>query len=381
LKGSGKERVKPECETSSTMVLKGVLAILSTLWQCLIGVVIVSMLPLIVVAEPQVKFSGEVEKCLMCHSDKTLSTELPSKEKMSLYVNPNEFSSSIHGDKLSCTDCHSDISDYPHPVKELKNRRAYSLAFYEGCKRCHFANYTKTLEGIHYSLLSKGDARVPVCVDCHGAHNVTRPDKPRVRISQTCQGCHLGVYEIYSASVHGKALIKEDNPDVPVCTDCHHAHNIEDPRTRRFLVKTPELCGKCHTNEKLMRKYGLSTKVLETYLKDFHGVSVTFYKNQDENITSWKAVCTDCHGVHNITKVSDPNSPVLKANIVQTCRKCHSDATTNFPAAWLSHYEPSPSKAPLVYYVRLFYKIFIPFTIGGLGLHILLNIWRVATNR
>lgn len=359
--------------------------ILSTLWQSAVGmvsgIIITLILSLVALAEPQIKFSEEVEFCLGCHSDKSLSIVLPSKEEMLLYVNPKEFAVSIHGDKLTCTDCHSDISDYPHPVKELKDSRAYSLALYESCKRCHFANYTKTLESIHYSLLSKGDTRTPVCVDCHGAHNVARPDTLTARVSQPCKKCHLGIYEIYRSSVHGKALIEEGNPDVPVCTDCHNAHNIEDPRTRTFLVKTPVLCGKCHTNERLMQKYGLSTNVLETYLKDFHGVSVTFYKSQGEDVTTWKAVCIDCHGVHNITKVSDPNSPVLKANIVHTCRKCHSDATTNFPGAWLSHYEPSPKKAPLVYYVKLFYKIFISFTIGGLVLHILLHVWRVATNR
>ena len=71
----------------------------------------------------------------------------------------------------------------------------------------------------------------------------------------------------------------------------------------------------------------------------------------------------------------------MKVNLVQVCRKCHPNATENFPAAWLSHYEPSPDKAPLVYYVKLFYQIFIPFVILGLLLQILLHIWRVVVNR
>jgi predicted CXXCH cytochrome family protein len=364
---------------------KGSSKVLSTLCYSTIrivaGIIITLLLAVVAIGEPEIKFTEEVEFCLACHSDPSLSIVLPSKEEMSLFINPEEFAVSIHGDKLTCSDCHSEISEYPHPEKELKNRRAYSIALYESCKRCHFANYTKTLESIHYSLLSKGDTRTPVCVDCHGAHNVASSDTSESRVSQPCKKCHLGIYKVYRDSVHGKALIEGDNQDVPACTDCHRAHNIEDPRTRTFLVRTPELCGKCHTNERLMKKYGLSTKVLETYLKDFHGVSVTFYKNKGEDVTSWKAVCIDCHGFHDITKVSDPNSPVLKANIVHTCRKCHSDATTNFPGAWLSHYEPSPEKAALVYYVKLFYKIFISFTIGGLVLHILLHVWRVATNR
>ncbi len=93
------------------------------------------------------------------------------------------------------------------------------------------------------------------------------------------------------------------------------------------------------------------------------------------------ARCTDCHGVHDIAKVDDPSSPVLKANLVQTCRTCHADASENFPDAWLSHYEPSWDRAPLVYAVELVYKFLIPFMIGGLLLQILLHLWRVVVNR
>ena len=331
-------------------------------------------------AQNEPKFSEEVELCLSCHSDETLEMELPDGT-LPVYVNPKEFAASIHGQKLNCADCHSDITDYPHPEKAFKNKREFSLSLYESCKRCHFSNYTKTLEGIHYSLLMKGNTAAPTCKDCHGAHDIRRPDEPRSRISKTCNKCHSNVYSVYVKSVHGKAMLNGGNVDVPTCTDCHKAHDIEDPRTNSFLLRTPELCGKCHSNEKLMKKYNLSTHVVETYLKDFHGVSAVFYKKNGDDIRSWKAVCTDCHGVHDISAVADGNSPVLKKNLLNTCRKCHPDASSDFPSAWLSHYEPTPQKAALVYYVRLFYKFFIPFTIGGLLLHILLHIWRVASNR
>ena len=328
--------------------------------------------------EPQ--FSEEVEACLSCHSDSSLEMEL-ADGPISVYVDPEEFANSVHGQNLNCNDCHSGITEYPHPEVQYKNRRDINLASYENCKKCHFDNYTKTLEGIHYNLLSKGDQRAPTCVDCHGAHNIKPPDRPKSHVSQTCKSCHEDVYDTYVKSVHGKALVNGENSDAPVCTDCHQAHDIEDPRTKSFLLKTPQLCGQCHSDEKLMKKYGISTHVVETYLSDFHGVSATFYKDSAENINSWKAVCTDCHGVHDISAVSDEKSPVLKANVVNTCRKCHPSATPDFPDAWLSHYEPSPDKAASVYYVKLFYKFFIPFTIAGLVLHILLHLWRIAVNR
>jgi nitrate/TMAO reductase-like tetraheme cytochrome c subunit len=323
----------------------------------------------------------EVQFCLGCHRNKGLELTLESGEKRSLFVDSETFARSIHGNKLRCTDCHRDIKTYPHPQRAFKNLREFTLAYYETCKGCHFDNYTKTLDGVHYSVFSKGNLAAPLCVDCHGAHDVARPGVPRSMISRTCSRCHQGVYQQYAQSVHGKALLVEENLVVPVCTDCHRSHDIEDPRTASFHLRTPELCANCHSDEKLMSEYGLSTNVLQTYLKDFHGMTASFYKRERITPAAFTAVCTDCHGVHDILPVSDPRSAVMKTNLVKVCRKCHPGVMESFPAAWLSHYEPSPAKAPLVYYVKLFYSFFIPFVVLGLILQILLHIWRVVVNR
>ena len=93
------------------------------------------------------------------------------------------------------------------------------------------------------------------------------------------------------------------------------------------------------------------------------------------------AVCTDCHGVHDIQRSNDPKSTVMSANLQRTCQKCHEGANASFPKAWMSHYEPTPQKAPLVWGVMLFYKLMIPFMVGGLVLQIALHLWRVVVNR
>jgi predicted CXXCH cytochrome family protein len=229
-------------------------------------------------------------------------------------------------------------------------------------------------------MIAKGDLRAPVCVDCHGSHDVTRPGEPRARISRTCARCHGKVSAEYVKSVHGTALLEQANPDVAVCTDCHRAHDITDPRTPAVLLTTPQLCGKCHSDEKLMKKYGLSTDVVRTYLADFHGMNATMQRagGARPQVT---ALCIDCHGVHDITRVKDPSSPVMKANLLTLCRKCHPSAVANFPAAWMSHYEPSWKRTPLVYSAKVFYAVLIPFMISGLVLQILLHLWRVVVNR
>jgi nitrate/TMAO reductase-like tetraheme cytochrome c subunit len=308
---------------------------------------------------------------------------LPDGSKLRLFFDEEAFTGSVHGNRLTCSDCHRLHSTYPHAPLQVQSRREYSLAQYEVCKKCHFANYTKTLDSIHYDVLSKGNVIAPLCTDCHGAHNVTSPDKPKARISQTCSLCHPSVYQAYASSVHGKALVEESNGDVPVCTDCHGSHNIHDPRTASFRLETPALCASCHSNSELMNKYGISDQVLKTYLQDFHGVSITLYQQQATEVqaSSIQAVCTDCHGIHDITRTDAPGSPVMKANLLDTCRKCHPTATENFPEVWLSHYEPTLDKSPLVYLVKIFYSIMIPFVIGGLALHILLDIWRALTGK
>ncbi|MBI4518517.1 MAG: cytochrome c3 family protein [Deltaproteobacteria bacterium] len=323
----------------------------------------------------------EVEGCLNCHREQTLELTLPSGESRSLFVDSQRFAGSIHGDKLSCGDCHTDIEEFPHPERTFKNVREFALAYYESCKRCHFDNYTKSLDSVHYTFLSKGDQRAPLCVDCHGAHDVASPRLPKTRISTTCARCHEQVYQRYAESVHGKALLKGANGDVPVCTDCHRSHDIEDPRTASFRLRSPEICARCHTDETVMKKYGLSTGVIQSYLTDFHGMTASFYKQEQGTPEALTAVCTDCHGVHDILAVQDPRSSVMQANVAKVCQKCHPGATESFPAAWLSHYEPSPDKAPLVYYVKLFYQIFIPFVVLGLVLQILLHLWRVVVSR
>jgi hypothetical protein len=63
------------------------------------------------------------------------------------------------------------------------------------------------------------------------------------------------------------------------------------------------------------------------------------------------------------------------------CARCHQSASPTFPAAWLSHYEPSLRHAPLTFLVEVFYKIFIPFVVIGLVLHVLLHLYRLSAGR
>ena len=323
----------------------------------------------------------DIELCLSCHGDPQMAVTLPSGETRSLAVDPAVFAKSVHGGKLGCTDCHTGMTEIPHPAKPFKTKREFTIAYYEACKRCHFANYSKTLDSVHYAAVARGDKTAPVCVDCHGAHDVTPPNQPRSRISQMCASCHQGVSVTYAKSVHGRALDEQKNADVPTCTDCHRSHDIAGPHAPGWRLRSPELCARCHTDEGMMKKYGLSTNVMQSYLADFHGMTASLQGKQATQGGAVAALCIDCHGVHDMTKADASGSSVMKANLLKTCQRCHPGATENFSAAWLSHYEPTFEKAPMVYAVRIGYLILIPFMIGGLVLQILLHLWRVVVNR
>ena len=200
----------------------------------------------------------------------------------------------------------------------------------------------------------------------------------RVAVPQTCARCHSAIYDTYKTSVHGAALTGEGNLDVPTCIDCHGVHNIQNPTTARFRNETPQLCAKCHTDKALMGRYGISTNVLATYVSDFHGTTVTLFEQVSPDTPTNKPVCTDCHGVHDISRVDDPATGVaIKANLLLKCQRCHPGVTSaNFTDAWMSHYVASPTRFALVYYVNLFYRIFIPVVIGGMLLFVLTDIIR-----
>jgi predicted CXXCH cytochrome family protein len=325
--------------------------------------------------------SEEIDECLSCHGQEDLSMTLENGEEAPLFMKRELLAESVHKG-LRCTDCHAGLDQVPHPGRHYKNLAQFRASFGEACKTCHFENYTKTLDSVHYVLQARGDVFAPTCVKCHGSHDIAPPAQPRSRISKTCATCHLPISQAYAKSVHGKALIEQDNRDVPVCTDCHRSHDIADPRNRAWLMNTPALCGKCHADEQRMKKYGLSTAVLSTYLSDFHGATASFGAQGSQASTApVVALCVDCHGIHDIGKVTGKSAAAFRSNLVKTCRKCHPGASANFPAAWLSHYEPSLSRAPLVYLVKLFYRIIIPFIVGGLILQILLHLWRTVVNR
>jgi hypothetical protein len=321
------------------------------------------------------------ETCLACHAAPDQVTGFPSGEPLYITIDPDMFYSSVHGEAgYACVQCHTDVTGYPHPPLGATNRREYAILNYTACARCHADKYDATLDSVHQKALAGGNLEAAVCTDCHGVHNVSLPDEPREEVPHMCERCHSEIYDLYEQSSHGAALIDESNPDVPTCVDCHGVHTVEGPTDSQFHLFSPQICANCHADPELMGRYGISTDVFDTYVADFHGTTVKLFEELAPDQDTNKPVCIDCHGVHDMRSHDDGESRVIKANLLQTCQRCHPDATTNFPDSWLGHYRPSSEQWPLVYFVDLFYKIFIPTVLGAMVIFNFTDIFRTVSD-
>jgi hypothetical protein len=201
------------------------------------------------------------------------------------------------------------------------------------CLMCHSApDLSKdTADGKHISLhVDQAEYKASVhgkqfCVDCHeDLAGQQLPHKPEVE-PVDCSRCHG--QNGYADSAHGHAAAGGDK-DAPTCKDCHGTHNIRrstDSSSMVYRANIPNTCAKCHTDNRIIDKHNLSTKQkVSYYQQSVHGIAVS------EKGMLAAAVCTDCHGAHDIKNASDKTSATNKPNIPETCGKCHSDILAKY---------------------------------------------------
>jgi len=204
--------------------------------------------------------------CFVCHSDEQLVTTDSAGKEVSLYVDEAQFAASIHAKHL-CTSCHSDITEVPHPD-----------------------NFTAK----------------PV----------------------SCAQCHRVETEIYRNSDHGRA-IHQGVPEAASCKDCHGSNhyllNYRDPKSPVFRANIPQTCARCHANTAEMEKFNLRQRSpIVSYEKSVHGLALLEKKEMNA------AVCTDCHGSHDLHKSTNPVSKLYWQHVPDTCGKCHENVEQTY---------------------------------------------------
>jgi cytochrome b subunit of formate dehydrogenase len=245
--------------------------------------------------------------CTACHAEQAGAME-------------SGFHASTVDGAPSCSDCHGGA----HATQPVGAERTYAkaLEMVERCSACHsdvgehnFSPADTFHDSIHgEALFKKGLVAAPLCSDCHGSHAMLKVSNPASpihpsNIPETCGSCHQGVVAVYAESVHGKNLAA-GREDAASCTSCHHSHGIKEAG-ENFAIDVVAECSTCHI------------KLGESYLRSYHG-KVTQLGGHEV------AVCSSCHGAHDILPASDPASRVAPENLIETCGECHPGANENF---------------------------------------------------
>jgi hypothetical protein len=275
-----------------------------------------------------------------------------------------QYKDSVHGrareagiaDVATCTDCHG-----RHNIrsKEDPESTIYRANIPRTCAVCHenmqvvvkhnihaeqpFHEYEQSVHG--KALYRDGLIEVAaVCTDCHGVHDIQAAGSPnlRPRRPSTCGRCHIGIFNTYKESIHGIAAIRGQNPDAPVCADCHGEHSIGVPAEEQIA----SICSDCHAEEGIMAKYEIPVDRTQTYDQTFHGIASSYGSKTVAN-------CASCHGYHDIRPPTDPRSSVYPANLVDTCGKpdCHPGISAKVASAKI-HVDIKKKESGGIYYVR-----------------------------
>ncbi|KPL02036.1 MAG: hypothetical protein AMJ73_09335 [candidate division Zixibacteria bacterium SM1_73] len=374
-------------------------------------------------------FAQTNQDCLMCHGDESLTKEDSLGKEISLYVDEAIFKKSIHHDlscvachvgveaefhmtkpeMVNCGECHADaldlyikgfhgqkylegVEDAPscqdchdyHNIRSVDDPEAdtYRANQPKMCARCHAdvrlvgkyqipvpAPYKAYMGSVHGKALAEENLGAAVCSDCHRSHDLRPASDPtsyvyRTNIPSTCGQCHFSEEEEYSEDTHGRG-VQRGVTEAPVCTDCHNDHAIKssaDKTSPTFPANISKVtCNRCHSSERIIEKYGLVSQRVTTYLDTYHGVG-----SRAGDTTT--ASCVSCHTSHNIRGEDDSQSSIHKANLPQTCGKCHKGAGPNYAKGSI-HIVPTSKKDIGVYWVRIIYLSLIIVTIGGMVAH------------
>jgi formate dehydrogenase gamma subunit len=328
--------------------------------------------------------------CVSCHRD---AGELPHAGKLAevscagchrvesqIYLNSDHGRAVSRGRKeaASCKDCHGHshtLLNSRDPVSPV-NRRNIAAT----CARCHaddarmadvrlaerhpMESYEHT---VHGQAFKAGKINSAVCSDCHGTHDLHGSFNPASRVYKnniplTCGRCHQNVESVYRESIHGQAL-KAGIKETPVCTDCHGEHTIQSPKDASSSVWTgavTKTCAGCHESERLVLKLGLPADRLKSYLDTYHGMAA---QRGDLRVAN----CASCHGFHDVLPSSDPRASINKANVANTCGRCHPGAGRRIAGGFV-HGPPSGKHWALAF-VKSFYAFLIPLVLGFMLLH------------
>jgi hypothetical protein len=171
------------------------------------------------------------EDCIECHQAGSAESDL--------HISIEDFESSVHGQEITCLDCHTGVVDDEH--QNIEGSGAVD------CNECHEQENQHGTQG-------PAEKR-PQCHDCHTRHNMLSKDDPasavhRDQLPVTCAGCHpltsgetsfFSWFPSFQIASHAKGDFAT-RYDTDNCIGCHQGaavHGDSQPIDNQN-------CGKCH---------------------------------------------------------------------------------------------------------------------------------------
>ena len=187
----------------------------------------------------------------------------------------------------------------------------------EDCLACHDqidpAKYAGSIHGKN------------LCTSCHNdIREIPHQEKPA---PVQCANCHAIEAQIYRASDHGIAV--GAGISAAGCMDCHgEPHsllNYRNPESPVYRLNIPKTCSVCHEDRGKMAKFSLSESApLKSYSESIHGKALI-----EKNLIN-AAICTDCHGSHDLHSPTNPKSKIFRNHVPATCGKCHENVLQTY---------------------------------------------------
>jgi hypothetical protein len=357
--------------------------------------------------------------CLGCHEKRDIVASL---DNHSLFVDYAVIKSSRHSN-ISCSQCHSQVApSHKRPCDSITQK--------VDCTSCHAEVGEQYQLSIHGKLNAKNDPNAPVCSECHGTHEVLGKNNSLspifpINIPTLCAKCHrdgesaavrykgteVDIVKNYTESIHGKGLMKSGLTVTATCTDCHTAHR-ELPHTDSLSsvnsANIPSTCGNCHhgiqeqfeksihstkvtqtdkelptcenchTAHKIIRadSEGFKLKIMEQCGRCHQAIAKTYFDTYHGKVSQLgytkTAKCYDCHGAHDILPVENPVSHLNRKHIVETCKKCHTNANRQFAGYFTHATHHDPEKYPWLFWTFWGMTGLLIFTFVIAGVHTIL---------
>lgn len=303
-----------------------------------IFITVISLLALMFVIMTQAqaeKRQTDPDGCLSCHKLSGLDYIDRKGVLRSASINVSHYYRSLHG-SVPCKDCHRDIRDYPHKVKNGK---------VDCGKSCHVEEPSAGQAYSHKDIVKEFSGSVHGNGKSKGFTGENRLTESEQDQNPSCRTCHRN--SLYIDAEFLPAFKKDFAHTETECGTCHAGevwlNRFGGHILRRFIKKRWDkkkenaICNKCHDSQERMKK----VKIKDDKTGEEHepglrfmlaskSYNMTLHGKLINNNVASGASCNECHAPgnkkHSILAKDNVRSSTYNKNLKNTCATsgCHS---------------------------------------------------------